>query len=280
MVSRYKQDNIMSRIEAKFKKLAGKRAALITFVTAGDPNPEATLPLMHSMVKAGADVIELGVPFSDPMAEGPVIQAACERALLHHINLPQIFEIVRQFRETDQETPVILMGYLNPLEVMGYAEFAKQASAAGVDGVLTVDIPPEEAAEYCEDMHAQNVDTVFLVAPTSTDERIKAICEKSRGFVYYVSLKGVTGSKNLDIVSVKDKLNQIEQFSTIPVGVGFGIKDADSAAQVAAVADAVVVGSAIVKLVGANAGDNTKMQKDVTDLIKSMRTAIDQTGKV
>ena len=266
----------MSRIETKFKQLAAQsKTALISFVTAGDPEPQATLPLMHLLVEAGTDIIELGVPFSDPMAEGPVIQAACERALEHHINLAQIFDIVRQFREEDQETPVILMGYLNPLEVMGYAKFAQLAAEAGVDGVLTVDLPPEEAEEFCADMGAQGIDTVFLVAPTSTPQRIATICEMSRGFVYYVSVKGVTGSNAIAIDSVKEKVEQIKQYSSIPVGVGFGIKDAKSAALVAQVADAVVVGSAIVKLVENNKDDAAKMHQQVKELVKSLRIAID-----
>ena len=267
----------MSRIEKKFKTLANQsRKALVTFVTAGDPQPEATLPLMHLLVENGADIIELGVPFSDPMAEGPVIQAACERALRYHINLPQIFDIVRQFRETDQETPVILMGYLNPLEVMGYAEFAREAAAAGVDGVLTVDLPPEEAVGFCQTMEAAEIDPIFLIAPTSNAGRIATICNASRGFVYYVSVKGVTGSSKLDVASVEKKISEIRKFSSIPVGVGFGIKDAQSAAAVAQVADAVVVGSAIVNLIGSNANDETGMQQQVATLVSSLRVAMDE----
>lgn len=268
----------MNRIESRFKSLAEQsKAALVTFITAGDPTPGATLPLMHLLVEAGADMIELGIPFSDPMAEGPVIQAACERALVHHINLIQIFDMVRQFREQNQETPVILMGYLNPLEVMGYAEFADLASKSGVDGVITVDLPPEEAEEYCADMDAKGIAPVFLVAPTSTEQRIVTICAKSRGFVYYVSVKGVTGgASDIDIASIEKKLEQIRKHAKIPVGVGFGIKDADSAAQVAKIADAVVVGSAIVKLVGNNVNDNDLMHQQVKELVMSLRSGMDR----
>ncbi len=266
----------MSRIETTFNVLAEQsKTALVTFITAGDPEPDATLPLLHLLVEAGADIIELGVPFSDPAAEGPVIQAACERALKHQINLLQIFDIVRQFREKDKITPVILMGYLNPVEVMGYSKFADLASSAGVDGILIVDFPPEEAVSFCIEMEAKNIDPIFLVAPTSIDQRIEAICKKSRGFVYYVSTKGVTGANEIDFVSVKKKVAQIKQYSTIPVGVGFGIKDAHSAAEVAKIADAVVVGSAIVKLVGNNAEDSVMMHQQVKTLVTSLRNGID-----
>lgn len=266
----------MSRIETIFNVLAEQsKTALVTFITAGDPEPNATLPLLHVLVEAGADIIELGVPFSDPAAEGPIIQAACERALKHRINLLQIFDIVRQFREKDQKTPIILMGYLNPVEVLGYSKFAELASSAGVDGVLIVDLPPEEAEVFCSDMDARNIDPVFLVAPTSTDQRIEAICKKSRGFVYYVSIKGVTGTNEIDVASVKERVAQIKQYSTIPVGVGFGINDAHSAAEVAKIADAVVVGSAIVKLVGNNANDSVMMHQQINTLVTSLRSGID-----
>lgn len=266
----------MSRIQDCFVclKSEGKKA-LIPYVTAGDPNPEVTVPLMHAMVGAGANLLELGVPFSDPMADGPVIQAASERALIHHVSLRNVLEMVKQFREKDADTPVILMGYLNPVEVMGYAEFAQAASDAGVDGLLTVDIPPEEAQEFLVQLKKYNLDAIFLIAPTSTENRIKKICNSTSGFVYYVSLKGVTGAAHLDVGSVKDKLIQIRAVTDLPVGVGFGIKDAESAAQVAKVADAVVVGSAIVRLVGENAEDPAKIETEVTALLKEMRKAMD-----
>jgi len=266
----------MSRIKGCFERLGkeGKKA-LIPFFTAGDPDPAITVPLMHAMVKAGANIIELGVPFSDPMADGPVIQAASERALEHHVSLHDVLEMVRNFREKDTDTPVVLMGYLNPVEVMGYKKFAQAASDAGVDGLLTVDLPPEEAHDFLEHLKVHELDPIFLIAPTSTGERIEKICGCASGFVYYVSLKGVTGAASLDVGSVADKLGQIRSATDLPIGVGFGIKDAESAAQVAKVADAVVVGSAIVKLVGENAGDREKIEARVTALLAEMRKAID-----
>ncbi len=266
----------MSRIENKFAQLkTDGRKALIAYVTAGDPQPDVTVPLMHAMVEAGADIIELGVPFSDPMADGPVIQAASERALEHHVSLRQVMDMVRSFRERDGDTPVVLMGYLNPIEVLGYAEFAQAASASGVDGVLTVDLPPEEAGGFLDQMRANGLDPIFLLSPTSTGERIGRICAAASGFVYYVSLKGVTGASSLDVGAVTAKLEQIRKLTSLPIGVGFGIKDADSAARVAAVADAVIVGSAIVNLVAANAERPEVIAGEVAQLLAGMRRAMD-----
>jgi len=266
----------MSRIEACFSQLKqNNRTALIPYVTAGDPDPSVTVPLMHAMVRAGADLLELGVPFSDPMADGPVIQAASERALEHHVGLHNVLDMVREFRQQDNVTPVVLMGYLNPVEVMGYEKFSASASAAGVDGVLTVDIPPEESDELVKALSDHQLDPIFLVSPTSTTDRIEAICSKASGFVYYVSLKGVTGAANLQIQSVEEKINQIKEFTQLPIGVGFGISDAERAAQVSNCADAVVVGSAIIKHVAGNIGDAEKMTQEVTDLLQSMRNAMD-----
>ncbi|MDD9892986.1 MAG: tryptophan synthase subunit alpha, partial [Gammaproteobacteria bacterium] len=212
----------MSRLQARFEALkSAGRKALIPYVTAGDPAPEHTVAIMHASVEAGADVLELGVPFSDPMADGPVIQAACERALKHNVTLNDVFGLVRTFREKDQETPVVLMGYCNPVEVTGYEAFAKAAADAGVDGVLTVDMPPEEGKEAFAAMRAAGLDPVFLIAPTSTPARLKAICAEATGFVYYVSLKGVTGSAALDVDAVANKVSQIREFTDLPVGVGF-----------------------------------------------------------
>lgn len=266
----------MSRIAQCFARLReqGKKA-LIPYITAGDPKPEVTVPLMHAMVKAGANLLELGVPFSDPMADGPVIQAASERALAHHVSLHHVLDMVREFRRQDQETPIILMGYLNPVEVMGYEAFAGQAAEAGVDGVLTVDLPPEESGGFIPAMRESGVDPIFLIAPTSTEERIRKICASSSGFVYYVSLKGVTGAANLDVTSVQEKVAQIRQDTDLPIGVGFGIKDADSASRVAAFADAVVVGSAIVNRLAANADKPEAIYQEVSELLASMRTAMD-----
>ena len=268
----------MNRIDACFKRLRDqKRKALVPYFTAGDPHPDTTVPMMHAMVEAGSDIIELGVPFSDPMADGPVIQRASERALLHHVSLKRVFEFVRAFRVTNTTTPVILMGYLNPVEVMGYATFAQQAAAAGVDGVLTVDLPPEEGTEFVAAMDHHQLAPIFLIAPTTPPERIKMICSFARGFVYYVSLKGVTGAANLDILAVTEKLKQIRSATNLPVGVGFGIRDAQSAANVARVADAVVVGSAVVKQIeeqGVTGAVNA-----VAKLLREMRAAMDKVAQ-
>lgn len=235
----------VKRIDQAFAK-AGQRAALIPYICTGDPNAETTLALMHELVKNGADVIELGVPFSDPMADGPVIQYASERALAGGMTLRKVLEIVAQFRADDQDTPVVLMGYANPIEAMGRAEFAKNAGAAGVDGVLVVDYPPEEFDDFGDMLKQADIAPIFLLAPTSTEERIKRIAEIASGYVYYVSLRGVTGSSALNIEEVEQRVKAIKQFVKIPVGVGFGISDAESASRVGAVADAVVIGSKLI----------------------------------
>lgn len=267
----------MSRIEARFKLRAKEgRKLLIPYFTAGDPKPENAVPMMHAMVEAGADLIELGVPFSDPMAEGPVIQRAMERALEHNVSLRDVIAMVAEFRQKDQETPVILMGYLNPVEVMGYAEFAKIASQAGVDGILTVDIPPEEAEDYVSAMKTEGLDRIFLISPTTTNERIKAISDASGGFLYYVSLKGVTGAGHLDVKAVEDRVSNIRTLTDLPVGVGFGIKDAESAASIGSVADAVIVGSAIIKRIEENLDSSDNAIKAVSELLSGMRQALDK----
>lgn len=266
----------MSRLEQTFSNLKKQqRTALIPFITAGDPQPSVTVKLMHDMVKAGANILELGVPFSDPMAEGPVIQAACERALVHNVSLHDVLAMVKEFRQQDNTTPIVLMGYLNPVEVMGYETFALAAAEAGVDGTILVDLPPEEGEELVALLKAQDVDQIFLLAPTSTDDRIERICSMASGFVYYVSLKGVTGAAHLDIESVVEKVNQIRGHTEIPVGVGFGISNAETAAKVSAVADAVVVGSAVVKRVAENADDPEKISAEICGLLVSMREAMD-----
>lgn len=266
----------MSRLSSTFAALrqAGK-TALIPYITAGDPEPDATLRFMHALVTAGADIIELGVPFSDPMADGPVIQAACERALKHHVSLNQVLDMVEAFRCSNNKTPVVLMGYANPIEVMGYAQFAERAGKAGVDGVITVDLPPEEAEEILPEFKRHDLDPVFLLAPTSTGERIRKICSVASGFVYYVSLKGVTGAASLDVNAVKHKLNDIRKNTQLPVGVGFGIKDPESARQVGSMADAVVVGSAIIRRIAENQQDVASAEKAITALIADMRAALD-----
>lgn len=266
----------MSRIRDRFAQLkTAGRKALIPYLTAGDPNPDFTVPLMLTMVEAGADILELGVPFSDPMAEGPVIQHAMERALTHHISLIQVMEMVASFRSQDKETPVLLMGYLNPVEVMGYENFVNKAAAAGVDGVLLVDLPPEEAGELLQFARLKDLDVVFLVAPTTTEARMKVIAEASSGFVYYVSLKGVTGAGHLDTREVQQRVTQIKAMTSLPVGVGFGIKDGKSAKTISSVSDAVVVGSALVRLVEANMSSLDKTRTAVADLIAEMRQAMD-----
>ncbi len=266
----------MSRIENRFAALRAQgRTALIPFITAGDPRKEDTVPLMHTLVARGADILELGVPFSDPMADGPVIQRASERALVHHTSLHDVLEMVRAFRETDADTPVVLMGYLNPIEVMGYEDFAEAAAEAGVDGVLTVDIPPEEGAELLAALRARHIDPIYLLAPTSTPERIRSLTASASGFVYYVSLKGVTGAGNLDLEAVRAKLGEIRAVTELPVGVGFGIKDAATARAMGEIADAVVVGSAIVSLVERHASDPEAIREAVGCLVGEMRQAMD-----
>ena len=266
----------MNRIATTFASLRGAgRKALIPFVTAGDPNPTETVPLLHALVKAGADIVELGVPFSDPMADGPVIQRASERALAHHVRLRDVIEMVRAFRQTDQKTPVVLMGYLNPIEAMGYQSFAGAAAEAGVDGVLTVDLPPEESDSLLTALQSVDLDPIFLIAPTSTAERIARITAVARGFVYYVSLKGVTGAANLDLTTVVAKLQEIRHFTDLPIGVGFGIRDAASAAAVASVADAVVVGSALVSRIETLSTQGTPIVPILSAFIAELRAALE-----
>lgn len=267
----------MSRITETFVHLRGQgRKALIPFITAGDPDRATTVPLLHALVQSGADILELGVPFSDPMADGPVIQRASERALAQHISLHDVLEMVRVFRCDNSKTPVILMGYLNPVELMGYNEFAAAAAAAGVDGVLTVDLPPEEAEPLVTALYAVALDPIFLLAPTSTAARIALIVQAARGFIYYVSLKGVTGAATIDTVAVATKLDEVRHATTLPIGVGFGIRDAISAAAVARVADAVVVGSAVVSRIETLAMRGVSIIPEIVTFIAELRAAIDQ----
>ena len=268
----------MSRIAEKMQALQQQgRRALIPYIAAGDPEPWITVPLMHALVKNGADILELGVPFSDPMADGPVIQRAAERALKHGISLTNVLAMVREFRDKDKTTPVVLMGYLNPIEVMGYARFAQEAAAAGADGVLTVDLPPEEADGFQPAMKGQGLDTIFLLAPTSPAERIKLIAKAASGFIYYVSLRGVTGAANLDVREVAAKLKEIRAHTKLPLGVGFGIGSPEAAAQVAEFADAVIVGSAVVKRMEEMAANPDKILTEVPAFIARLREAMDQT---
>ncbi len=266
----------MSRLYTTLRSLKEQgRKALIPFITAGDPNPEFTVGAMHGLVAAGADIVELGVPFSDPMADGPVIQKASERALKHKVSLRKVLAMVKEFRATDTSTPVVLMGYLNPVECMGYGAFVDGAREAGVDGVLTVDMPPEESSDLLSLLKGADIDPIFLLAPNSTPERIHAMGELGRGYLYYVSLKGVTGASHLDLGDVERKLGEIRQLTDLPVGVGFGVKDAETAAAVSRLCDAVVVGSALVGKIEAAGDDVARALSGMTDLVRGMRAAMD-----
>ncbi len=234
------------RLAAAFARIV-PRAALIPYVTAGYPSPQATPALMHALVEAGADVLELGVPFSDPMADGPVIQQASEHAIRQGVGLTQVLQMVEAFRRDDTRTPVVLMGYANPIERMGQARFVEQASRAGVDGVLVVDYPPEEVADFAALLEGAGMAPIFLLAPTSTEARIQQVAQVARGYVYYVSLKGVTGAGNLDVDDVSRRLDAIRRHVKLPVGVGFGIRDADSARRVGSVADAIIIGTRLIQ---------------------------------
>jgi tryptophan synthase alpha chain len=268
----------MSRIAATFAHLREQgRKALIPYVTAGDPYADVTPELMLALAEAGADVIELGVPFSDPMADGPVIQKAAERALARGIGLPQVFDQVRAFRARNTTTPVVLMGYANPIERYdqrhGEGAFVQTAREAGVDGVLVVDYPPEECEAFAASLQSQGLDPIFLLAPTSTDERMQQVGRVASGYVYYVSLKGVTGAGHLDTAAVAQMLPRIRRHVSVPVGVGFGIRDADTARAVAAVSDAVVIGSRLVQLLEEQPRD--RVAAAGREFIAQIRAALD-----
>ena len=264
----------MSRIAQTFARLANeKRKALIPFVTAGDPSPSITVPLMHAMVDAGVDIIELGVPFSDPMADGPVVQRSSERALKFGVGLNDVLSYVSEFRKTNQATPVVLMGYANPIERMGMKIFAERANKAGVDGVLVVDYPPEESGDLAEAMDAVGIDIIYLLSPTSSMERIKLVSEAARGYIYYVSLKGVTGAANIDTGEVEAMIAKIKSQTTLPVGVGFGIRDGDTAKRIARFADAVVIGSRLIQEMEAAAPESAV--EKVRALLKNIRETMD-----
>tara|TARA_R110001599_G_scaffold159052_1_gene345983 strand:+ start:2300 stop:3097 length:798 start_codon:yes stop_codon:yes gene_type:complete len=265
----------MSRIQSTLAALAANnKKGLIPFITAGDPSPSLTVPLMHALVEGGADILELGVPFSDPMAEGPVIQRACERALKFNVGIKDVLGYVREFRKTNDATPVVLMGYANPIERMGQAAFIKAASEAGVDGTIVVDYPPEECEEFATLLKNHNMDAIFLLAPTSTEERIKQVAACGTGFSYYVSLKGVTGAANIDTQEVAQRIAAIRQHVKLPIGVGFGIRDAATAKAVAAVSDAVVIGSRIIQELENTPAD--KAVDAVRTFIKGIRQALDE----
>lgn len=267
----------MSRLSGVFAKLSQQgRKVLVPYIVAGDPAPELTVPMMHELVAQGADIIELGVPFSDPMAEGPVIQKAHERALVHRVGLRDILGMVAAFRSDNADTPVVLMGYENPVERMGYQNFASAAAAAGVDGLLTVDLPPEECEELTAALAAADIDPVFLIAPTTTEARMRSVIAAARGYIYYVSLKGVTGAGNLDIASVEAQMARIKALTDLPVTVGFGIKDAASATALAPTCEGVVVGSALVdRVANLPASADTAALQEALSLIGSIRQALD-----
>lgn len=269
----------MSRIADKLAQLQAQgRKAVVPYIVAGDPRPETTVPLMHELVRQGADIIELGVPFSDPMAEGPVIQLAHERALKFRIGLRGILELVAEFRAQDAATPIVLMGYANPVEYMGYTAFADAAAQAGIDGLLTVDMPPEESGALNAELKRVGIDNIFLLAPTTTEARIRQIADLASGYLYYVSLKGVTGAGHLDIESVRAMLQTIKSITTLPIAVGFGIKDAASAAAIARIAEGVVIGSALVDRVaqGAQQGKSgAELIEPAAALLGEIRRAVD-----
>ena len=265
----------MSRISECFANLkADGQTALIPYVTAGDPERWVTVPLLHALVDAGADIIELGVPFSDPMCDGPVIQKACERALNNEVTLQHVLDMVAQFRDKNKTTPIVLMGYDNPMEAMGYAKFAEKAAEAGVDGVLTVDSPPEESSELRQALDKYDIDSIYLVAPTTSAERIQRIASFAKGFIYYVSIKGVTGAAALDVAEVREKLALLRHYTDLPLGVGFGIRDGQSAAAVAEIADAVVIGSTLVRCIEEHEKLPEALPAAVAGLLAEMRYAI------
>jgi tryptophan synthase alpha chain len=264
----------MSRIQGRFQALArDKRKALIPYITAGDPHPSLTVPRMRALGEAGSDIIELGVPFSDPMADGPVIQRAGERALKHGVGLSDVLSLVKDFRKSDQATPIVLMGYANPIEAMGVEKFIAAAKAADIDGVIVVDYPPEECAEFAAAAKRQDIDPVFLLAPTSTDKRISEVARIGSGYLYYVSLRGITGASHLDFSEVSGKIPKIRAATKLPIGVGFGIRDAESARRIAQTADAVVIGSRIIQEIEGGAPDQAVSR--VKAFLKPIREALD-----
>jgi tryptophan synthase alpha chain len=264
----------MSRIQGRFDALAkAKRKALIPYITAGDPHPSLTVPLMRALVEAGSDILELGVPFSDPMADGPVVQRSGERALKNGVGLKDVLGMVKDFRRADPATPVVLMGYANPIEAMGVEKFAAAAKAAGIDGVIVVDYPPEECLEFSALMKRNDIDPVFLLAPTSTKKRIDEVARSGSGYLYYVSLRGVTGAANIDISEIRKKIPSIRKATRLPIGVGFGIRDAESAKRIAQTADAVVIGSRIIQEI--EGGRPEEAVARVKSFLKPIRQALD-----
>ncbi|SHF25875.1 tryptophan synthase, alpha chain [Marinomonas polaris DSM 16579] len=267
----------MSRIKQCFENLekSGKKA-LIPYITAGDPSPDSTVTLMNALVDAGADVIEIGMPFSDPMADGPVIQLACERSLAAGTSVKKVLQIITEFRQGNKQTPIVLMGYLNPIEFFGYQAFSDAAKEAGVDGILLVDLTPEEATDVVECFRENEIDLIYLLSPTTTPDRAKKICDLASGYVYYVSVKGVTGSAELDVDSVKKHVDSLREITTLPIGVGFGIRDAKTAAAVSKCADGVIVGSVLVNAIAENKDHQKEYIADALSAILSpMRNEMD-----
>ena len=264
----------MSRIQACFEALhQSGRKALIPYITAGDPTPALTVPLLRALVESGGDILELGVPFSDPMADGPVNQRSSERALAKGVGLGDVLGMVREFRAEDARTPLVLMGYANPIEAMGTERFVRAAKDAGVDGVVVVDYPPEECVPFAAFAKASGIDPIFLLAPTSTQKRIEAVARVGSGYLYYVSLKGVTGAGHLDLADVATRIPRIRAATRLPIGVGFGIRDPESARRVAQTADAVVIGSRIIQEIEA-AGPEQAVAR-VKALVQPIRAALD-----
>lgn len=264
----------MSRISATFEKLqAAGRKALIPFVTAGDPDNASAVPIMHTLVAAGANIIELGVPFSDPMADGPTIQRSSERALKNGTSLRDVLGFVTEFRTRDSETPVVLMGYANPIEAMGYDAFADAAAEAGVDGVLVVDYPPEESEPLTMKLRHRGIDSIFLLSPTSMEVRMDGVARLASGYVYYVSLKGVTGAANIDLTEVAERIPQIRSRVNLPIGVGFGIRDGATARAIAGVSDAVVIGSRLVQEIESSPPE--ALLENLHRLVSEIRQAMD-----
>ena len=264
----------MNRIAQTFAVLqSNRKKALIPFITAGDPDPALTVDLMHCLVEAGSDIIELGVPFSDPMADGPTIQRSSERALKHHVSLINVIDMVSEFRQKNTQTPVVLMGYANPVEAMGYENFALKAKDAGIDGVLTVDYPPEECEEWVKCLEQHGIDAIFLLSPTTSQSRMQQVAKLAKGYIYYVSLKGVTGASHLDLKDVESMLVKLRASVSVPIGVGFGIRDGSTASAVAQLADAVVIGSRIIEEI--EHSSQSEILNNIGSLITGMRKAID-----
>jgi tryptophan synthase alpha chain len=267
----------VTRLDATFEGLrAAGRKGLVSFITAGDPDPGHTVAMLHALVAGGVDVLELGVPFTDPLADGPVIQRASERALAHDVTLADVLDLVAEFRRDDPDTPVVLMGYANPVERMGVPRFAERAAASGVDGVLTVDVPGEEAGEWTAPLREHGLAPIALVAPTTRAERMPLVLGSAAGFVYYVSMAGVTGGEGLDVASVRSHVAPLREQTDLPIGVGFGVRDADSAAAVAAVADAVVVGSALIRTIEANLAEPDGLPERLRAQAADLRTGVDR----